>query len=65
MIPSSGGLPQLSRHSVLGDGEGRLGSHEVVARVVAVSAHLTQDAGRAHADREKHKNIDMSTKKAA
>lgn len=49
---SLGSLPQLSRHAVLGDGQGRLGSHEVVAGVVAVSAHLTQDAGRAHAGRE-------------
>lgn len=44
-----GSLPQLSRHAVLGDGQGGLGSHEVVAGVVAMSAHLTQDAGRAHA----------------
>lgn len=49
---SPGSLPQLSRHAVLRDGQGRLGSHEVVAGVVAVSAHLTQDAGRAHAGRE-------------
>lgn len=34
---------------MLGDGQRRLGSHEVVAGVMAVSAHLTQDAGRAHA----------------
>lgn len=34
---------------MLGDGQRRLGSDEVVAGVVAVSAHLTQDAGRAHA----------------
>lgn len=49
-------LPQLSRHAVLGDGERGLGSHEVVAGVMAMSAHLTQDAGRAHAGRdiEKH-----------
>lgn len=34
---------------MLWDGQRRLGSDEVVAGVVAVSAHLTQDAGRAHA----------------
>lgn len=49
---SLGGLPQLSRHSMLRDGERGLGSHEVVAGVMAMSAHLTQDAGRAHAGRE-------------
>lgn len=50
-----GGLPQLSRHAMLRDGERCLGSHEVVAGVVAVSAQLTQDAGRAHTDRDKQK----------
>lgn len=52
---SLGGLPQLSRHAMLRDGERCLGSHEVVAGVVAVSAQLTQDAGRAHTDRDKQK----------
>lgn len=47
--PTPRSLPQLSRHPVLGDGQRRLGSDEVVAGVVTVSAHLTQDAGRAHA----------------
>lgn len=37
---------------MLRDGERGLGSHEVVAGVMAMSAHLTQDAGRAHAGKE-------------
>lgn len=55
-VLSPGGLPQLSRHSMLRDGERCLGSHEVVAGVMAMSAHLTQDAGRAHTGREKPKH---------
>lgn len=51
-----GGLPQLSRHSMFGDGERSLGSYEVVAGVMAMSAHLTQDAGRTHTAREKQKH---------
>lgn len=67
LILGLGGLPQLSRHSMLRDGERGLGSHQVVAGVVAVSAHLTQDAGRAHAGREQaHKqHICIETHKAA
>lgn len=65
-ILSLGGLPQLSRHSMLGDGERCLGSHKVVAGVMAMSAHLTQDAGRAHTGGGKaDKNINMDTHKAA
>lgn len=37
---------------MLRDGERCLGSHEVVAGVMAMSAHLTQDAGRAYTGRE-------------
>lgn len=50
------GLPQLSGHSMLRDGQRCLGSHEVVAGVMAMSAHLTQDAGGAHTAAE-NKNI--------
>lgn len=42
------------------DGERCLGSHEVVARVMAMSAHLTQDAGRAHAGRQNNKDINVN-----
>lgn len=41
---------------MLRDGQRCLGSHEVVAGVMAMSAHLTQDAGGAHtgSGRQKH-----------
>lgn len=35
---------------MLRDGQRCLGSHKVVAGVMAMSAHLTQDAGRAHTE---------------
>lgn len=38
---------------MLRDGERCLGSHKVVAGVVAMSAQLTQDAGRANAGGER------------
>lgn len=47
------GLPQLSWHSMLRDGQRCLGSHKVVAGVMAMSAHLTQDAGRAHTEKQR------------
>lgn len=51
---------------MLRDGERCLGSHEVVAGVMAMSAHLTQDAGRAHAGRDKaNKNINMDSHNTA
>lgn len=40
---------------MLRDGQRCLGSHEVVAGVMAMSAHLTQDAGGAHAASGKQK----------
>lgn len=42
------------------DGERCLGSHEVVARVMAMSAHLTQDAGWAHAGGENNKDVNVN-----
>lgn len=63
-LGGGGGLPQLSRHAMLRDGERCLGSHEVVAGVVAVSAQLTQDAGRAHTDRDKQKTATWTRCKA-
>lgn len=66
MIFGLAGLPQLSRHSMLRDGERCLGSHEVVAGVMAMSAHLTQDAGRAHTGGEQaDRNLNMDTQEAA
>ena len=55
LILGLGRLPQLSRHAMLRDGERCLGSHEVVAGVMAVSAHLTKDAGRAYTGRTQAK----------
>ena len=49
---------------MLGDGERRLGSHEVVAGVMAMSAHLAQDAGRTHTGGEED-NKNMNSHKAA
>lgn len=42
---------------MLGDGERRLGSNEAVTRIVAVSAHLTQDAGWTHAGKKEKKRV--------
>lgn len=50
---------------MLGDGERRLGSHQAVARIMAVSAHLTQDAGWAHTGKETaQKKITMHAQKS-
>lgn len=57
------GLPQLSWHSMLRDGQRCLGSHKVVAGVMAMSAHLTQDAGRAHTENKKTKKENSNTQR--